>query len=217
MAQNSVNNYPKFVQITMVIITGFFGIAATATAQSSVLIEGCNALKVLTKKRECLNSANAALTPDKKDTLQPAAIKQGELPPFSIEVAAASCEAFLTGMVKRRLDLIEDVPKSTAAAMSVMWPGVDSNPATYCAVDRKTRKIVSVTIGGKYYEGAMVYKLMASLDATNKQVKEFSSGNYSDFVMRAKASLTQDFKDPLPRSISLCSLAAISCEYSVAK
>jgi len=180
----------------MIFITGNLGLVSTASAQSDVLIEACNSMKSSAKKLECLKSAKAVRAQNKEEPLSPAAVKPVEPPPFSLEVAAASCEAFLAGLAKRRSEATEDGAQSNAEVISVTWPSVDSKPPTSCVVDRQTRKIVSVTMNGKTIKGSLIYQIMADREESEKQNKEFAAGNYNNFVRRAKAALTENFKDP---------------------
>lgn len=196
MASRLIAARTKRVPVTAAFITGVLGLVSTASAQSDVLIEACNSLKSSTKKLECLKSAKAARAQDKKESLPPATAKPGDPPPFTLDTAAASCEAFAPGLAKRRAEATEDVSGSSAEVMTVTWRGVDSKPPISCVVDRQTRKIVSVTVNGKTIKGAMLDQVMADRERFEKQSREFAAGNYSNFVQRAKTSLTENFKDP---------------------
>lgn len=87
---------------------------------------------------------------------------------------------------------IEATEHSNAQELTITWPlEVDKNP-TYCVVDRQTKKIAAVTRGTVTISGA---ELSRMVDRT-KTLKQVASGDTGDFVSKAKATVTNRFKDP---------------------
>lgn len=62
----------------------------------------------------------------------------------------------------------------------------------WCAVDRASLRVVSLTTNGKTLSGP----ILAELEIDAKQRKEIAEGNYQPFIARAKRSLASGFKDP---------------------
>lgn len=168
--------------------------AGVCSAQvPSVLIEACNSLADSKKRLICLQEAlqpkGANNTPRPSEAAQKAPSKLSEL---TLDGAAQACEELLPGLKTRRSSASEEVSLSTAAELALAWPPVSGRQAAQCIVDRESRKVVSLFSGGRVIEGAR----LAELQRRAVREKEVSSGNFSGFIVEAKAAVTAAFKDP---------------------
>jgi hypothetical protein len=196
------STYPIFsrrqvaLMVQIFLGTAAFAGSSYATAQPSVLVEACNALKNPAKKAQCLKQAGVTTASGNKAASTPTKAKVEAVVPFTLDVAVTACETVMKGLVKRHADAIEDTTASTDEVFAVTWPGIDGKAANYCSVDRQTRKIVSIGKGDKAFSGERLAKLVAESEATAKMLDEIKAGNYANFVQQAKTALSADFKDP---------------------
>lgn len=160
-----------------------------ASAQAPVaLIEACNAVPNASKRLACLKLATGG-SPAK---IQPASAAKQSSAELTISGATTICDSVMTGLQKKRDVAFEDTSLSTAAELVVTWPADEGKSPTYCNVDRSTRKILAFTNNGKVISGPW----LAEMERDAIQRVEFKSGNYSNFVARAKVAIAATMKDP---------------------
>jgi hypothetical protein len=180
------------MKVLSLLIIMLWALASPSFAQpSGVLIEACNAVPDSKKRLVCL-----------KELLQPKApqIKSANLPgqpalagaELALAEAVQICDRLLTGLRSRRSTATEDAEISTAAEMSVTWPPLEGKLPTHCNVERSSRKVVSITSGGKVLSG----KIITDMERSSIERDEIAAGNYANFTARAKAAITASFKDP---------------------
>src|SRR5471032_660438 len=161
-------------------------------SQSSILLEACNSFKNVAKRSECLKTVQGKTNQlQAQPTLKPTAET-----PLSIDGAAAICEKVFTSLVSRHAEATEEVDESTSDVLFVTWPIIDGKKPTYCGVNRQTRKIASLGKGEKAITGEKLTAYLAEREAFMMREKEIAEGNYTNFIVQAKQSLTQSFKDP---------------------
>jgi len=182
------------VRVTLC-IAAFAG-SSVAAAQPSVLIEACNGLKSAAKRAQCLKQVGVTNASGNEAKSTSTSSKVEAAVPFTLDTAVTVCETVMKGLVKRHAEAVEDTTESTDQVFAVTWPGIDGKPPNYCAVDRQTRRIVSIGKGEKAFSGERLAKLLAEAEATTKILDEIKAGNYGSFVQQAKTALTADFKDP---------------------
>lgn len=156
---------------------------------SNALIEACNAVANPVKRLACLKEAIS--TPQAK--IAPSqSVDKSKPAPLDTAQATAICDSVFSGLQKRREAAAEDASLSTPSELVVIWPGLEGKTPTYCNVDRSTRKILAFTINGKVISGT----ILAQIEKSATEGREFQAGNYSNFVARAKASIASSVKDP---------------------
>jgi len=183
------------INTTSMILIIYFANFSSHAQTNNILIEACNGIASETKRQDCLRAASAAIQPDGKLKTQSIPKSDGP-PPFSVDVAAASCEVLMGSMVKRRKEALEDASESTNDVMFITWPTIDDKPQVYCGVDRQSRKVVSIGKGAKAITGAKLAELIVEHEFLTKIKKEISEGDYANFLNYTKTALTKNFKDP---------------------
>jgi hypothetical protein len=139
-------------------------LCSSANAQSiSERVEACNAIGSSKKRLDCLKVATS-----NSQKISNEADRQSNFENIGVAESSSICSRLFNTLQSRNVHVEEAPSKSSETDFSITWIPVENKPPIFCSVNRSTRKISSIEIGGLKISGPRLVE-MGSVAQTREQ------------------------------------------------